>query len=52
MQGDMFNNVPTKEDMKIDFKLDFQAVVEHRKILGQTQLTNPLGEMVSKMTRL
>jgi hypothetical protein len=52
MQGDTFNSVATEEDMNIYFKFNFQAVVEHRKSLGETQSTDISGDMVSKMTRL
>jgi hypothetical protein len=52
MQRDTFNSAATEEDININFNFGFQVVVEHRKIKGEEQSIDPLGEIVSKMARL
>jgi hypothetical protein len=51
MQGDVFNSVVMEEYLKVRFKFSFKVVVDHSQRMGKTQ-SNPLNEMVNKMTRL
>ena len=52
MQGDTFNSVATKEDLMLDFKFGFQAMVENRQRKGSQTQSDPSNEFVNKMTRL
>jgi len=41
MQGDAFNSVATKEDLKVGFNFGFKEVVEHRQRMGEIE-SDPL----------
>ena len=40
MQGLDFKEAPTQEDLRLDFKHEFQVMVEHKKILEETQASD------------
>jgi hypothetical protein len=52
MHGGKFNNAATKEDLMLDFKFDFQVVVENQQRKGSKTQSDPSNELVNKMTRL
>jgi hypothetical protein len=53
MQGDEFGTETMEEDLKLGYKYDYKAVVEHQKILGQiprTTLQDKVNKIQSTLT--
>jgi len=48
MQGDLFNEQATEEDIKVGFTQGFDGVVARRRILGKSPCVY-LEDMVNKM---
>jgi hypothetical protein len=48
MQGDLFNDKATEEDLKVGLTQGFDGVVARKKILGQSPCVS-LKDMVNKM---
>jgi hypothetical protein len=48
MQGDLFNDQATEEDLKVELMQSFDGMVARRRILGQLPCVS-LEDMVNKM---
>jgi len=48
MQGDLYNDAATKEDLKVGYTQGFDGVVAYRRSLGKLPCVS-LEDMVNKM---
>jgi hypothetical protein len=48
MQGDLYNDAATEEDLKVGYTQGFEGVVARRRSLGQSPCVS-LEDMVNKM---
>ena len=51
LQGNTFQYVATKEDLKLSFKYGFKSVIEYQKILGKTPISPMTQMQVNKMNK-
>ena len=51
LQGNMFQDAATEEDLKLGFKYGFKSVIEYRKSLGQTPISPMMQMQVNKMNK-
>ena len=51
LQGNMFQDAATEEDLNLGFKYGFKSIIEYRKILGQTPISPMTQMQVNKMNK-
>ena len=51
LQGNMFQDSATEEDLQLGFKYGFKSVIEYQKILGQTPISPMMQMQVNKMNK-